>query len=213
MICLECPVPAIERWSVSLLGAQSCQFVSSTQSWHVWLTCACHCKMVCVFAGYTVMSICKFYSIMTCLESPVPAIARWSVSLLGAQSLCKFYSIMKCLECPVPAIARWSVPLLGTQSCQFVTSTQSWHVLSALCLRLQAGLCLCWVHSHVNLQVLLNHDISWVPCACDCKLVCFFAGCKVMSICKFYSIMTCLSACLQLQAGLCLCWVHSHVNL
>ena len=147
----DCPVPAIARWSVSLLGTQSCQFVSSTQSWR--------------------------------LESPVPANARWSVSLLGAQSICKFYSIMTCLECPEPAIVRWSVSLLGTQSCQFVSSTQSWHVLRALCLRLQAGLCLCWVHSHVNLQVLLNHDISWVPCR------------------------------LRLQAGLFLCGVQSHVNL
>ena len=160
MTCLECPVPAIARWSVSLLGAQSCQFVSSTQSLHVWVPCACDCRVVCVFVGCTAMSICKFYPIMTCLECPVPAIARWSVSLLGAQScqfvsstqswhvwlpcacdckvvcvfawctvvsICKFYSIMTCFQCLVPAIARWSVSLLGAQSCQFVSSTQSWH--------------------------------------------------------------------------------------
>ena len=176
-------VPCAVRLSVSLLGAQPCQFASSTQSWHVWVPCACDCKVVCVFAGSTVMSICKFYSIMTCPECPVPAIARWSVSLLGAQScqfvsstqswhvwvpcacdckivcvfagstvmsICKFCSIMKCLACPVPAIARWSVSLLGAQSCQFVSSAQSWNVLLALCLRLQGGRCLCWVHSHVN---------------------------------------------------------------
>ena len=161
--------------------------------------CACDCKVACVFAGCTAMSICKFYSTMTCLECPVPAIARWSVSLLGAQP------------------------------CQFVSSTQSRHDLSALCLRMQGGLCfclvhshvnckfysimtcpecpqpatargvcLCLVHSHVNLQVLLNHDV-WVPCACNCKVVCVFAGSTVLSICKFYSIMTCLSVlCLQL---------------
>ena len=93
-------------------------------------------------------------------------------------------------ECPVPAIAGWSVSLLGAQPCQFVSSTQSWHVFSALCLRLQGGLCLCWVHSHVNLSVLPNHDMSWMPCACDCKVVCVFAWCTVVSICKFYSIMT-----------------------
>ena len=148
MTCLIATV----RWSVSLLGAKSCQFVSSTQSWHVWVPSACNCKVVCVFAGCTAMSICKFYSIMTMSECPVPAIARWSVSLLGAKS------------------------------CQFVSSTQSWHV--------------------------------WVPCACNCKVVCVFAGSTVISICKFYSIMTCLSAlCLQLQGGLCLCWEQSHVNL
>ena len=116
----ECPVPAIARWSVSLLGAQSCQFVSSTQSWHVWVPCACDCKIVCVFAGSTVMSICKFCS------------------------------IMKCLACPVPAIARWSVSLLGAQSCQFLSSTQSWHVWVYCACNCQGDLCLCWVHNHVN---------------------------------------------------------------
>ena len=229
MTCLGCPVNVIARWSVSLLGAQSCQLVSSTQSWHVWVPCACDCKIVCVFAGSTVMSIYKFCSIMKCPACPVAAIARWSVSLLGAQpcqflsstqswhvwvycacdckvicvfagctvmSISKFYSIMTCPECPVPAIARWAE-----------SATQPWHVLSALCLRLQGALCLwlqgalclrlqgdlglCWVHSHVNLQVLLNHDMSWVPCACDFKMVWVFAACTVMSICKFYSIMTC----------------------
>ena len=205
-----------------------------------WVPCACDCKVVFVFAGCIAMSVCKFYSIMTWFECPVPATARWSVSLLGAQSCqflsswvplsalslwlqgclclcwvhshvnCKFYSIMTCLECPVPVTARLSVSLLGAQPCQFASSTQSWHVLSALCL--QGCLCLYWVHSHVNLQVLLNHDF-WVPCACDCKVVCVFTGSTVMSICKFYSIMTCLTAlCLRLQGGLCLCRVHSHVN-
>ena len=309
MTCLGCPVNVIARWSVSLLGAQSCQFVRSAQSWHVlsalclqlqgglkvllnhgmsWVPCACDCKVPCacdckvpyvwdckviwVYAGCTVMSICKFYSIMTCLECPVPATARWSVSLwvhshvnfkfysimtcpcachckvvcvfagCAVMSICKFYSIMTCLECPEPVTARLSVSLLGAQPCQFASSTQSWHVLSALCLWLQGCLCLCWVHSHVNLQVLLNHDMSWVPCAvrlsvsllgaqpcqfasstqswhvwvpcaCDCKVVCVFAGSTVMSVCNFYSIMTCLSAlCLRLQGGLCLYWEHSHVN-
>ena len=150
-------------------------------------------------------------------------------------------------ECAVPVTARWSVSLLGAESCQFLCSTQSWHVWVPYekydCLSLQGDLCLCRVHSHVNLQLLLNHDMCpvpaiarwsvsllgaqscqfvsstqswniWVPCACDCKVVCVFAGSKVMSICKFYSIMTCPSTLsLQLQGGLCHCWVHSQVNL
>ena len=301
----ECPVPAIARRSVSLLGAQSCQFISSTRSWHVLSALSLRLQGVCVFAWYTVMSICKFYSIMTCLSALclqlqgdlchcwvhshvnllsstqswhvwVPCACYCKIVCVFAgstvMSICKFSSIMKCLACPVPAIARWSVSLLAAQSCQFLSS---WVPLSALSLWLQGCLCLCWVHSHVNLQVLLNHDMPWVPCACDCKVVCVFAGCTAMSICKFYSIMTCLECpvparlsvsllgaqpcqfasstqswhvwvpcacdckvvcvfagstvmsickfysimtcltalCLRLQGGLCLYWEHSHVNL
>ena len=148
----ECTVPAIARWSVSLLGAQSSQFVSSTQSWHVWVPCACNCKVFCVFARCTIKSICNFYSIMTCLGCPVNVIARWSVSLLGAQS-CQFVSSTQSWHVWVSCACnlRWSVSLLGAQSCQFVIFTQSWPVLGALWMWLQGDLCLCWVHSHVNL--------------------------------------------------------------
>ena len=187
----ECPVPAIARWSVSLLGAQSCQLVNSTQSWHVWVPCACDCKIVCVFAGSTVMSICKFCSIMKCPACPVAAIARWSVSLLGAQS-CQFVSSTPSWHVWLPCGCDCKVVCVFTGStvmsiCQFYSIMTC---LIALCLRLQGGLCLCWEHRHVNLLVLLNHDMSWVPCACDCKVVFVFAGCIAMSICKFYSITT-----------------------
>ena len=176
------PVPAIARWSVTLLGAQSSQFVSSTQSWHVlsalclrlqgglwicwehsqfvsstqswhvWLPCACNCKVVCVFTGSKVMSICKFYSIMTCLIALCLRL-QGGLCLYWEHSHVNLSVLLNhdMSDCPVPAIARWSVSLLGAQSCQFVSSTQSWHVLSALCLRLQGGLCLCLVQSHVNL--------------------------------------------------------------
>ena len=192
MTCPECPVPAIARWAESAtqpwhvlsalclrlqgalclwlqgalclrlqgdLGAQSCQFASSTQSWHVLSALCLRLQGGLCLCGCTVMLISKFYSIMTC-----PCACDCKV-------VCVFAG------CTVMSIA---------------SSTQSWHVLSALSLWLQGCLCLCWVHSHVNLQVLLNHDMSWVPCACDCKVVCDFAGSTVMSVCKFYSIMTCL---------------------
>ena len=61
----ECPQPATAK-VVCVLGAKSCQFVSSIQSWPARVPWTCNCEVVCVFAGSTVMSICKFYSIMTC---------------------------------------------------------------------------------------------------------------------------------------------------
>ena len=141
----DCKLVCVFAWCTVM---SICKF---TRSWHVLSALSRRLQGVCVFAWYTVMSICKFYSIMTCLSALCLQL-QGGLCLCWEHSLVNLYVLLNhdMSECPVPAIVRSSVSLLGAQSCQFVSSAQSWNVLRALWLRLQGGLCLCWVHSHVN---------------------------------------------------------------